>query len=83
MARAVPARGKHAAALTHGTAVLRDAAEAARTGRAATRACCPAGASRDSVGGCHQTRSKIAAMPWPPPMHMVTSAKRPETRFSS
>jgi hypothetical protein len=21
-----------------------------------------------------QTRSKIAAMPWPPPMHIVTSA---------
>src|SRR3990167_385940 len=30
-----------------------------------------------------QTRSKIAAIPWPPPMHMVTRAKRPWVRCSS
>ena len=24
--------------------------------------------------GCDHMRSKMAAMPWPPPMHMVTSA---------
>lgn len=29
------------------------------------------------------TRSKIAAIPWPPPMHMVTSAYRPPIRRSS
>ena len=28
-------------------------------------------------------RSKMAAMPWPPPMHIVTSARRPPVRFSS
>jgi len=27
--------------------------------------------------------SKIAAMPCPPPMHMVTSARRPPMRFNS
>ena len=28
-------------------------------------------------------RSKMAAMPWPPPMHMVTRARRPPVRLSS
>ena len=27
-----------------------------------------------SIARRDQTRSKIAAMPWPPPMHIVTSA---------
>ena len=31
----------------------------------------------------HHRRSKIAAMPWPPPMHIVTSAYRPPVRCSS
>src|SRR5215207_6699414 len=31
----------------------------------------------------HAARSKIAAMPWPPPMHMVTRARRPPVRLSS
>jgi len=29
------------------------------------------------------TRSKIAEMPWPPPMHIVTSAYLPPVRLSS
>ena len=32
------------------------------------------GADDGTPGASTQTRSKIAAMPWPPPMHMVTSA---------
>jgi hypothetical protein len=28
-------------------------------------------------------RSKMAAIPCPPPMHIVTSARRPPVRFSS
>ena len=41
------------------------------------------------IDGCRidrlarHTRSKIAAMPWPPPMHIVTRAKRPPMRCSS
>ena len=32
------------------------------------------GARDDLVDAHHATRSKIAARPWPPPMHMVSSA---------
>src|SRR5918993_3635860 len=35
------------------------------------------------AAGAHAARSKIAAMPWPPPMHMVTRARRPPVRLSS
>jgi len=33
--------------------------------------------------GLPQIRSKMAAMPWPPPMHMVVSVYRQAVRRSS
>ena len=45
---------------------------------------CPgAGRVPDAPGSARHSRSNTAAMPCPPPTHMVTSAKRPPVRCSS